>query len=91
MTCLSPSLQLKLFDFAWTLFAVALSSQRFLLTPLFSGLQIEGVTLDLFDNIFLLNLSLKATQSALQSLPILEMDFCQTDSPPSAYGGPHLC
>jgi hypothetical protein len=39
----------------------------------------------------LLNFPLKATQSALQSLPILEMDFCQTDSPPSGYAGPHSC
>lgn len=39
--------------------------------------------LDLLHNVFLLDLAFEATQRALQSLTILQMDFCQIYSPPS--------
>jgi len=72
-----------LLDVARALLAIALTGERLFLTALFTGLEIEGVTLDFFYDIFLLYLALKAAQSALQCFTILEMDFCQTNSPPS--------
>jgi|SRR6476646_5449171 len=76
-------MNLSLLDVAWPLLAIALTGKRLFLTALFTGLEIEGVTLDFFYDIFLLYLALKAAQSALQCFTILEMDFCQTNSPPS--------
>jgi len=53
-----PFLRLVLF-FA-CLFSSALPSQRSFYTLFFAGLQVEGVSLDLLDNVFLLHLALEA-------------------------------
>jgi hypothetical protein len=42
------------------LFSRALASQRSFHTLFFAGLQVEGVTLDLLDDVFLLHLALEA-------------------------------
>jgi hypothetical protein len=42
------------------LFSGALASQRSFHTLFFTGLQVEGVTLDLLDDVFLLHLALEA-------------------------------
>ncbi len=73
----------NLFYFARTLLAVALPGQRLFLAALFTGFQIERMTFDFFNDVFLLHFPLKAAQSAFERFPILQMDFCQTDSPPS--------
>ena len=72
-----------LFDLARTLLAIAFSSERLFLADFLTWFQIEGVTFDLLHNIFLLYFPLEAAQSTLQGFTILEMDFCQFDSPPS--------
>ena len=70
-----------LFDIARSLLTIPLSSERFFGAPLFTGFQVERVTLDFLHDVFLLNLAFKTTQSAFERLSILEMDFCQTNSP----------
>ena len=54
-----------LLDFLITLLPVALTRQRFFGSPLFTWLQIEGVSLDLLNDVFLLNLAFKPAQGAL--------------------------
>jgi len=63
--------RLVLFDFPARLFPVSLAGQR-LLDPLFlSRLQVEGVPLDLLDNVLLLDLSLEAPQSVFERFTVL--------------------
>jgi hypothetical protein len=60
-----------LFDFPARLFPVPLASQG-TLDPLFlSRLQVEGVSLDLLDNVLLLDLSLEAPKSVFERFTIL--------------------
>jgi hypothetical protein len=40
------------------------------------------VTLDLLDDVFLLNLALEAAQCVLEGLALLEPNFCQTNNTP---------
>jgi hypothetical protein len=68
------------------LFARPLSGQRSLHTLLFAGLQVEGVALNLLNNVFLLHLALKAAQSVLEGFALLKPYFCQTDTPPDSSG-----
>jgi hypothetical protein len=72
-----------LFHFARTLLAITLARQSFFGTPLFAWLEIEGVTLDFFYDVFLLHFSFEAPQGAFKRLSILQMDFRQSNSPPS--------
>ncbi len=58
-----PSLRLILF--LACLFSGALTSQRGFDTFLFAGLQVEGMTLDLLDNVFLLHLTFEAAKGVL--------------------------
>ena len=51
---------LKLILFFARFLAGSLASQRGLDTFFFAGLQVEGVALDLLDNVFLLHLALEA-------------------------------
>jgi hypothetical protein len=60
-----------LFRFASELFSVPLPRQCLLGTALITRLQIEGVLLDVLDDVFLLNLSLKPTEGALNGLAFL--------------------
>ena len=46
-------------DITRTLFAVALTSKGFFSTALFARFEVEGVTLDLLNNVLLLDLALK--------------------------------
>ena len=48
-----------------SLFAAALSRQRFLHSLLFAWLEVEGVTLHFLNNVLLLNLALEAAQGVL--------------------------
>ena len=64
------------------LFTAAFPRQRFLDALFLAGLQVEGVTLNLLDNIFLLHLTLEATQRILKRFSLLNSDFCQTDYTP---------
>ena len=40
------------------------------------------MTLHLFDDVFLLNLSLEAAKGVLQSFALLKLDFSQLNTPP---------
>lgn len=71
------SLSIELFDFAGTLLAIPLTGKRFFLTLLLARFEVKRVPFYFFYDIFLLDLTLEAPQSALQGFPILEMDFCQ--------------
>jgi len=68
------------------LFARSFTSERSLYTFFFAGLQVEGVALDLLDNVFLLHLALKAAQSVLEGFSLLKAYFSQTDTPPDSSG-----
>jgi hypothetical protein len=77
-----PLLQLVLF--LARLLAGSLTSQRSLHALFFAWLQVKGVALDLLDNVFLLHLAFKATQSILEGFSLLKPNFCQTDTPPNS-------
>jgi hypothetical protein len=68
---------LLLFNFARPFFAVALAGESFFGAALFPWLQVEGMPLDLFNDVFLLYFPFKPSQSAFERLAILQMDFCQ--------------
>jgi hypothetical protein len=72
----------ELFDVGTTLFAVTLASECFFGTALLAGLEVKGVTFDLFNDVFLLNLALESAESAFQRFAVLQYYFCQTNSPP---------
>ena len=55
-------------------------------TLFLAGPQVEGVALDLLDNVFLLHLTLEATQCVLEGFTLLKPYFCQTDTPPNPSG-----
>jgi hypothetical protein len=67
--------------------ASALASERRFHTFLLTGLQVKGVALDFFDNVFLLHLALEAAQSVFEGLTLLQSNFRQTDTPPNPSGG----
>jgi hypothetical protein len=64
----------------------SLASESGLDALFFAGLQVEGVALDLLDNVFLLHLAFEAAQSVLEGLALLKSYFCQTDTPPNPSG-----
>jgi hypothetical protein len=62
---------------ATLLFAQSLPRKRFFGPALLTGLHIEAVLLDFLDDVFLLYLALKAAQSILKRLILLDHYFCQ--------------
>jgi len=66
--------------------AGSLARERGFHTLFLAGLQVEGVTLNLLDNVFLLHLALEPTQSILEAFALLKSYFCQTDTPPNPSG-----
>jgi hypothetical protein len=52
----------------------------------FTGLQVKGVALDLFDNVFLLHFALETAQSVFEGFTLLQSNFRQTDTPPNPSG-----
>ncbi len=67
-----------LFDLPARFLPVSLAGQRLLGPALLTRLQIEGMAFDLFNNVFLLHLPLKAAKGILQSLALLKLHFSQT-------------
>jgi hypothetical protein len=72
--------------FLANLFAGTLASQRCLDTFLFTGFQVKGVAFNLFNNVFLLHLALKAAQGVFEGFTLLQSNFRQTDTPPNPSG-----
>jgi hypothetical protein len=68
------------------LFSGALPSERSFYALFFAGLQVEGVTLDLLDDVFLLHLALETAQSILEGFALLKPYFCQICTPPNSSG-----
>ena len=69
------------------LFSGALPSERSFYALFFAGLQVEGVTLDLLDDVFLLHLALETAQGIFQRLILLNDDFSHCfNSPPIRFG-----
>lgn len=60
------------------LLAQPLTGEGLFNPPLFAGLQIERVLLDVLDNIFLLNFSLESLQGTFQRFTFSDDYFCQT-------------
>jgi len=69
-----------------SLLAGSFASERGFHALFLAGLQVEGVALDLLDNVFLLHLTFEAAQSVLEGLTLLKPNFCQTDTPPALSG-----
>jgi len=63
-------------------FSGAFTCQRSLYPFLLSGLQIEGVSLDLLDNVFLLHLALEPPQGILEGFSLLQANFSQNEYTP---------
>jgi len=72
-----PAMREPLFGIAPHLFAAPLAGQRLLHPALFSRLQIVGMFLNFFDDIFLLNFALEAAQGVFERLAFLESYFGQ--------------
>ncbi len=67
-----------LFHFPATLLPVAFAGKRLLDPFLLTWLQVERVSLDLFNNVLLLDLTLEAAKGVLNRLTLLKFHFCQT-------------
>jgi len=67
--------------------AVALARQRCLGAFLLAWFQVEGVALDLLDDVLLLDLALEAAKRALHGFTILDVYFGQRNSPRVRIGG----
>jgi len=63
--------------------AASFARQGFLYALFLAGLQVEGVTLNLLDNVFLLHFALEATQCIFEGLTLLNSDFRQLSTPPN--------
>ena len=59
------------------LLAIAFASERFFYALLLAWLQVKGVTLDLFDNVFGLNFALEAAQGIFERFTFLNSNLCQ--------------
>ena len=64
------------------LLAAALASQRFFYALLFARLEVKGVTLNLLNNVLLLDLTLEAAQGVLERLALLNPYFRQPVNTP---------
>ncbi len=62
------------------LFAITLACECFFDALLLAWLQIKGVALDLFDNVFGLNLALETPKSILEGLTFLNSNLCQWEN-----------
>jgi hypothetical protein len=71
-----------LFRFAPELLSIPLPSERLLGSSLVARFQIEGMLLDIFDDVFLLNLPLEPAESALDRFALLDLDFSHALTPP---------
>ncbi len=68
----------KLLGVPGTLFSVALAREGFFGALFLTRLQVEGMSLDFLNDVFLLDLALETAQRAFQGFSVLDVDFCQT-------------
>jgi hypothetical protein len=62
------------------------ASQRSFHALFLAGLQVKGVALNLFNNVFLLHFALETAQSVFEGLTLLQSNFRQTETPPNPSG-----
>ena len=74
-TAVGPRFVQALLRLTPDLLATSLPSERLLGPALVTRFEIEGMLLDVFDDIFLLYLALKAAERALDGLALLNLDF----------------
>ena len=67
-----------LLDFPATFLPVSFASQRLLDSELLARFQIEGVSLDLLNNVLLLDFPFETAKGVLQRFALLKLNFCQT-------------
>ena len=67
-------------------FTRALASERSFYAFFLARFQIKGVSLYLFDDVFLLNFALETAQSVFKGFTLLQSNFRQTDTPPNPSG-----
>jgi hypothetical protein len=65
-----------------SLFTTPFTRQSFLHAFLLAWFEVKGMSLDFLDNVFLLYLSLKATQGIFEGFSLLQSDFCQLNYTP---------
>jgi len=75
---LTQLIELSLLNFAPALFPVSLTRKRLLDTQFFARLQVKGMPLDLFNDVFLLYLALEPPEGVFQGFTVLESYFRQT-------------
>jgi hypothetical protein len=72
--------------FASELLPIPLPGKRLLGPSLVTGFQIEGVFLDVLDDVFLLYLPLEPAESAFNRFALLDLDFSHAFNTPFAGG-----
>jgi hypothetical protein len=72
----------RLLQLAPKLLTIAFSRERLLRSTLVTRFQIEGMLLDVFDDVFLLNLPLETSECALDRLALLDFHFRHALTPP---------
>lgn len=77
----AAAVQISFLFFA-LLFSAAFPGQRLFYALPFARLQVKGVTLHFFDDVFLLHLPFKAAQSVFERLAFLQSHFCQRNYTP---------
>ncbi len=82
---LQPFLVLLLAD----LFASTFPGQCRLYAFFLTRLQVKGVALNFFDDVFLLHLALKTAQSVFEGFSLLQSNLRQTNTPPNPSSGTH--
>jgi hypothetical protein len=75
-----------LLRFAPELLAIPLPRECLLRSSLVAGFQIEGMLLDILDDVFLLNLPLESAEGALDRFALLNFDFSHAANTPFAGG-----
>jgi hypothetical protein len=65
------------------LLAIPLARERLFRSPFVAGFQIEGMFLDILDDVFLLDLTLEPAESAFNRFALLDFDFRHALTPPS--------
>ena len=64
----------------------ALASERGFHAFLLTGLEVKGVALHFFNNVFLLHFALETAQSVFEGFTLLQSNLRQTDTPPNRSG-----
>jgi len=86
LLCLDDELLYCLVLFFTNLLSGSFASERGFHAFFLTGLQVKGVALYLFDDVFLLYFTFETAQSVFQRLTLLKTNLGQTDTPPNQSG-----